>query len=108
MSPSNYQALAMRTKGKYIDNRDQIICATLGLTGEAGEFADAIKKHLYQGHAVEIDTLVKELGDVCWYLALACDALDVSLDSVMEQNIEKLRKRYPAGFEAEKSVGRSE
>lgn len=109
MQPNEYQKLAMRTKGEYKDTDDQLICATLGLTGEAGEFADYIKKHKYQGHIFNSLEATKELGDICWYLALACDAVGVDLDIVMAQNIEKLRQRYPGkGFEVEKSVNRKE
>lgn len=105
MIASEYQRLAQRTSntGKTID---KLTNGVLGLCGEAGEVSDIVKKYLYQGHPLDGVALIEELGDVCWYLAEVCQALHVSLDYVMEANIEKLRKRYPDGFEAEKSIHR--
>ncbi len=82
--------------------------AALGLSGEAGEFADTVKKHLFHGHPLDREELLKEVGDILWYAALACDALDASLGAVMAANIEKLRRRYPEGFSSERSQQRSE
>ena len=70
--------------------------------------SDIVKKHLHQGHELDKDKLIKELGDVAWYLAEACFALDIELETVLNLNIEKLKKRYPEGFEVNKSVNRSE
>ena len=78
----------------------------LGLTGEAGEVADMIKKHIFHGHDLDTDALVKEIGDVCWYVALLCTAIGVDMASVMEKNIEKLKTRYPEGFSSEASINR--
>lgn len=64
------------------------------------------QKHLAQGHALDRDGLIKELGDVAWYLAETATALDIGLDEVLERNIEKLKNRYPEGFSAEKSQHR--
>ena len=92
---NEYQRLAMRTakpECRVLSN------VGLGLAGEAGEVADEIKKHL----------LVKELGDVCWYAALAATVLDVTLEEVMQTNIDKLKARYPEGFDPEKSLHRKE
>ena len=75
----------------------------LGLCGEAGEFADLVKKHLYQGHPLDRGHLKKELGDVAWYLAISAEALDLSLSEVLQANIDKLKARYPEGFAAERS-----
>ncbi len=72
--------------------------AALGLTSEAGEFADALKKHLFYGQPLDFVNLVEELGDVCWYVALAAAALDVPLGEVLARNVAKLRARYPGGF----------
>ncbi|MBQ2862402.1 MAG: nucleoside triphosphate pyrophosphohydrolase family protein, partial [Oscillospiraceae bacterium] len=67
-----------------------------------------VKKHLFHGHELDREALIKELGDVAWYLAEASEALDVSLDEVFERNIEKLKKRYPEGFSSERSINREE
>jgi NTP pyrophosphatase (non-canonical NTP hydrolase) len=73
-----------------------------------GEIADTIKKVYFHGHDLDRDELVKELGDVLWYVALAATALDVPLAEIMQGNIEKLQRRYPDGFSAEASRNRSE
>lgn len=81
--------------------------AVFGLTSEAGEVAGILQKR-YQGHKVDANHLVKELGDCLWMILEACDALGVSMESVMDINIRKLEKRYPEGFSAEKSLHRKE
>ena len=99
-----YQKAAMRTANpgcKVLSN------AALGLAGEAGEVADIVKKHLYQGHDLDKEKVVKELGDCMWYIALMCDCIDVSLDDVMVENIKKLMDRYPDGFDSSKSINRA-
>lgn len=126
MTIEEYQNLAMRTNdgectlrlAQYIaDANDEpeiyamigeLLNGALGLTGEAGEVADMIKKHIFHGHDLTPEDLVKELGDVCWYLALISHACGISIEHIMEQNIEKLRKRYPDGFSTEKSINRAE
>lgn len=95
MTGSKYQRLAMRTAtGKCFDPAN----AALGLTGEAGEVADEVKKCLYQGREWDAEKIIEELGDVMWYVALMAEYFGASLDSVMEYNIDKLQKRYPDGF----------
>lgn len=105
MNADNYQELAMRTLAAGLTPRERLTNAALGLSGEAGEFADTVKKHLFHGHPLNRE---EELGDILWYTALACDALDVRLSTVMAANIEKLRRRYPEGFSSERSQQRSE
>ncbi len=90
------------------DQRKRLILGALGLGGEAGEVADLVKKHLYQGHGLDRRKLVNELGDVLWYFILLCHTLDVSLEEVMRGNSEKVRERYPHGFEAARSLQREE
>ena len=67
---------------------------------------DVVKKHLHQGHELDREKLIKELGDIAWYLAETAYALDVSLEKVFRDNIEKLKNRYPEGFDTEKSINR--
>ena len=86
--------------------RDVLINGVMGLCGEAGEAIDIVKKHLAQGHELDREGLIKELGDVAWYLAETATALGIDLDEVLERNIDKLKKRYPEGFSAEKSQHR--
>lgn len=82
--------------------------AVLGLTGEAGECADLLKKHLYHGHDYDSIEMVKELGDVLWYIALAAYSMGYTLDEVMEKNLSKLYARYPDGFTTERSLNRDD
>ena len=98
----------MTTLNPKLDKKDVLINGVMGLCGESGEAIDIVKKHLAQGHELDREHLIKELGDVAWYLAETATALDVTLEEVFNQNIEKLKKRYPEGFEVEKSVGREE
>lgn len=82
--------------------RERLINAALGLAGESGEFADAVKKQIYHPHCdVGAMELAMELGDILWYLALAADALGYDLEFIAAQNLDKLSKRYPAGFPGE-------
>jgi NTP pyrophosphatase (non-canonical NTP hydrolase) len=107
MDANTYQELALRTAAA-LDARQRLLNAALGLCGEAGEFADTLKKAEFHGHELNTAELQKELGDVLWYAALACNALGVQMGDVMEANIAKLRQRYPEGFSAERSRNRGE
>lgn len=78
----------------------------MGLSGECGEVTDAVKKHIYQGHDLDHEAIVSELGDVLWYLGFLADAMGVDLAYVAERNIKKCKLRYGDGFSAEKSVNR--
>jgi NTP pyrophosphatase (non-canonical NTP hydrolase) len=106
MHANDYQKLAMRTADPAQSRERRLLNAALGLCGEAGEFADAIKKHEFHNHALDLAELEKELGDVLWYVAQACEALGLQMNNVMSTNIEKLRKRYPEGFSSERSIHR--
>jgi len=86
---------------------DKLTLGALGLAGESGEVIDMIKKRLFQGHEIDQEKLLDELGDVFWYYTLILQATGYSLQEVMLHNIEKLRRRYPDGFEIERSVNRS-
>ena len=107
MTVNEYHGLAMRTAPK-LDVDPMLIDAALGLTGEAGEVADLVKKAYYQGHDLDLEAIMKELGDVAWYIALACQALGVGMEEVLKMNIEKLENRYPDGFDARMSRNRTE
>ena len=108
MIAQRYQGLAMRTASIPEENKeDRLYHAVFGLCSEAGEVAGFLQK-TYQGHEMNQDHLIKELGDCLWMIAEACDALDVTMDDVMYRNIEKLHKRYPEGFEVERSLHRKE
>lgn len=108
MTINEYQKLAMTTLNPDLDKKDVLINGVMGLCGESGEVIDIVKKHLAQGHELDKEKIVKELGDVAWYMAEIATVLDVELEDVLVQNIEKLKKRYPEGFSTEKSVNRAE
>lgn len=121
MSPNRYVELAMRTYdgrainrlcdaiyGNDIKDAPMVINGILGLTGEAGEFADEWKKIIFHEKPMDEEHLKKELGDVMWYVAMICAAMSWSLEDVMKLNIEKLKARYPEGFTVEASANRKE
>ena len=108
MTINEYQKLAMTTLNPDLNKKDVLINGVMGLCGESGECIDIVKRHLAQGHELDRDNLIKELGDVAWYLAETAFALDVELEKVFIRNIEKLKKRYPEGFSTEKSINRQE
>ena len=105
MEINEYQKLAMRTASEE-SKKNMLLNGVLGLCGESGEVADIIKKHMFQGHVLNNEFVAEELGDVCWYLAMMATGLGISLEEIMQKNIDKLKKRYPKGFEVEKSVKR--
>lgn len=107
MTVNEYQKLAMTTLNRELSRREVLINAVMGLCGESGEAIDIVKKHLFQRHDLDREKLAKELGDIAWYLAEAATALDMDLDDIFAANIEKLRKRYPEGFDAERSIHRA-
>lgn len=106
LTANDYQRMAMRTAGEYDTVYDQLRNAAYGLNGEAGEVIDLLKKHEFQGHDLSDEKLIDECGDVLWYCALLADALGFSLEQVMNRNIDKLRKRYPDGFDKARSINR--
>ena len=106
MTINEYQSLAMRTVNPDLDKKDMLINSVMGLCGEAGEVIDLVKKHLYQGHDLDKKVLAKELGDIAWYLAEAAHALGMPLEDILWANVDKLKKRYPEGFDQEKSIRR--
>ena len=81
-----------------------LINSVMGLCGKSGEAIDIVKKWMAQGHELDKEHLAKELGDIAWYLAEAATALDMSLEDIFQANIDKLKMRYPDGFETKKSL----
>ena len=105
MTINDYQQEALRTA---TGNGYNIANAAMGLSGEAGECTDIIKKHLFHGHELDKEHLAKELGDVAWYLAVCAHIIGYDLETVLQMNVDKLRKRYPYGFSEDKSRYRKE
>ena len=126
MTAKEYQRLAMRTNDGHQSERlnkfvnpessaahngcavkvGDLINGVMGLNGEAGEVIDLVKKSVFHGHDFEIEALEKEIGDVCWYVAMICHALNINLEDVMKKNIAKLKIRYPDGFSEDESRNR--
>ena len=102
---AGYQQRAMLT-AKRRDFSFDLMHSALGLSSEAGEFTDAVKKTLVYGKALDKENLLEELGDLCWFIALACEVLNVEMTDIMEQNIEKLKKRYPEKYSDELAIQR--
>ena len=106
-----FRASLDRMENQFGTPPQRLITAALGLSAEAGEFGDLVKKCLFQGKELNKENrelMVKELGDVMWYLAQGCMALGVTIDEVLWANIDKLEKRYPNGFEVARSENRSQ
>ena len=105
MTFEEYQALARRTQNRELNGHQRQQHALHGLASEVGEIHAHYQK-IYQGHALNLDGVVGELGDLLWFCAEMCDTLGVSMESVACSNIEKLKRRYPEGFDAEHSLHR--
>lgn len=107
MTFAEYQALARRTQNKELSTAGMQAHALHGMASEVGEI-HGLHQKVYQGHVLNLEDAIKELGDLLWFVAEYADALNVTLDEVAWANIEKLRKRYPDGFDVEHSVHREE
>lgn len=106
-----FRASLDRMENQFGTPPQRLITAALGLSAEAGEFGDLVKKCLFQGKELNKENrelMIKELGDVMWYLSQGCMALGVTIDEVLWANIDKLEKRYPNGFEVARSENRSQ
>lgn len=113
MNATTYQREAERTlvdrPGFTIpDDQLMLLWTTIGLTGEAGEVAEHVKKGVLHRHGVSREVLANELGDVCWYLAAICSIVGLDLGDVMQSNVDKLRARYPNGFTSADSIRRAD
>ena len=106
MNVNEYQKEAMTLLNPALTEKDVLMNALMGLCGESGEAIDIMKKHLYQGHALDREKLIKELGDIAWYLAEAATGLNIDLGEVLQRNLDKLHARYPQGFSTERSMHR--
>ncbi len=110
MNMTEYQLLAARTINPEQPDKEKLINFVFGLAGETGETIDLLKKIIFHGHDLETnrDKLAIELGDCLWYIAGIATAAGIDLTEVATRNIEKLRRRYPDGFDPEKSRNREE
>lgn len=133
MNGKEYQSLAMRTNDgkateRLLDKYDMIdffkqakadkpcekydlggiLNGCLGLSGEVGEFNDMVKKWIFHEKPLDVEHAQKEIGDVLWYVAMICHSFGWDMDTIMQQNIDKLKARYPEGFDVDKSAHRKE
>ena len=113
--PSQDSAILQARMDELVANGADIphlLTAALGRTAESGEFTEVVKKIILQGKPYNEDNIFhmkRELGDICWYLAQACMALDTTFDEIIEMNVDKLKARYPGGeFDVHKSENRRE
>ena len=111
----DYAALLTRMNKLELEddcNLSELLTAALGLGAESGEFTEVVKKIILQGKPYNEDNVFhmkRELGDICWYIAQACMALDTTFDEIIEMNVDKLKKRYPGGeFNVHQSENRKE
>lgn len=108
MTGLEYQQLAQRTSNTHLSS-SKIENGLFGLAGEVGELCDHYKKYLFQGHSFDRAHMIREAGDVAWYLAELAAGLGCTLDEIFQTNIDKLEKRYPgAVFAPDKSLHRAE
>lgn len=116
MTGNAYQRHAMRTNDEMstarlelsIDMNSKydmggIVMATMGLSGEVGELNDMIKKWIFHKSDMDITHAKKELGDILWYVACMAESFGWSLDEIMKMNIDKLKARYPEGFDIDRA-----
>lgn len=124
MLGSDYQFLAMRTNDRkssdrlgsklYVETKEGgidvggVLNGCLGLSGEAGEFNDMVKKWIFHEKELDVEHAKKEMGDVMWYVAMICESMGWQLDEILRMNVDKLKNRYPAGFDVDLANNRKE
>ncbi|MFC2143404.1 nucleoside triphosphate pyrophosphohydrolase family protein [Candidatus Aenigmatarchaeota archaeon] len=108
MKPDEYIEKVKRTESLIFksEGKERLLHAGIGIATEAGEMLDALKKSLFYNQQLDKINIEEELGDLMWYIALACDSLNVSLENIMERNIEKLKARYPEKFTSDDAKNR--
>lgn len=106
MTLDEYKRDCLRTLPKNLYRGEQLLQGLIGATSESAEALDIHKKTIYQGHPHDREHLLSELGDALFYITIAADALDSSIEEIMQMNVEKRKKRYPNGFSIEASTNR--
>lgn len=116
MNSKQYISDAIRTESKNFeamntrlsnDGIKRLLHAGIGISTESGEFLDALKKHIFYGKELDRVNLKEELGDLFWYIAIACDELGIEFEPIMARNIEKLKARYGDKFSDQKAENRN-
>ena len=108
MEIKEFQDISFRTMPKNLWFPDILVNMCMGISGESGEVIDLFKKHLFQGHSLDKKKVAEEIGDLMFYIVNLCTLLDLDMRVVLQGNVDKLKKRYPNGFEVEKSINRGD
>jgi NTP pyrophosphatase (non-canonical NTP hydrolase) len=105
MESQEYRKACWKTAGNF-DKEKHLSMLGMGIAGEAGEITDSLKKAIFQGHDLDVDKLAEEVGDLMYYVELLLDTIGVSTEIDYKKNVEKIERRYPNGFEPERSKNR--
>jgi len=114
ISSKDSEAFSVRLRELYAKGLpvERLLTAAVGMSAESGEFTEVVKKMIFQGKPVNEENLFhlkRELGDIMWYVAQACMALDTDFNEIIEMNVDKLKSRYPGGeFDVHFSENRKE
>ena len=106
MDIREFQRVSTRTLNKELSKEQAISNMIFGANGELGEVTDILKKHLYQGHKLDKQHLAEEIGDTLFYIVNLCTIYNLDVEDILQGNVDKLRKRFPEGFDAERSINR--
>ncbi len=101
-----YQKEMKRTANNLELSKDNLSLGAMGISGESGEVTDYLKKVIFHKHELSKEKLAEELGDVLWYITYLASVIDYDLKDIAEMNINKLKSRYPKGFDSDKSINR--
>lgn len=106
MDIREFQRVSTRTLNKELSKEQQVSNMIFGANGELGEVTDILKKHLYQGHRIDKQHLAEEIGDTLFYIVNLCTVYNLDVEDILQANVDKLKKRFPNGFDAERSINR--
>lgn len=106
MNFKEYQENMKRTAGSCELTNENLCWGAMGISGEAGEVTDYLKKVVFHSHELDKEKVAEELGDVLWYIACTAEIIGYDLEQIAEINIQKLKKRYPYGWDVERSKNR--
>ena len=106
MEIREFQRVSTRTLNKELSKEKQVSNMIFGANGELGEVTDILKKHLYQGHRINKQHLAEEIGDTLFYIVNLCTLYNLDVEDILQANVDKLKKRFPNGFESNRSINR--
>lgn len=106
MEIREFQRVSTRTLNKELSKEQQVSNMIFGANGELGEVTDILKKHLYQGHRIDKQHLAEEIGDTLFYIVNLCTIYNLDVEDILQANVDKLKKRFPNGFESNRSINR--